>query len=286
MEAWKSIQDTIEYIEEHYQEELSVEVLSRVAHLSEFYYQRLFYRLVNKTVGEYIKLRRLEKAAVLLKQENTSILEVAVACGFNSHAHFTRVFKQVYGLTPDYYRNHSISLDHFVKPNLLLKYTMIDIGVPIIVEDMVLEINEQYIEEDQIYIGQSKQAPITELEQPKINILKELWNTIEVEENQIGVDILTPVDQNTFDYFVGIYSEVVKENKETRIMPKGKYIVCTYDAKDFETLVSSALTIASKYVYEVWLPNKQITPDSFLMQKYIRPFSETCCNELWAKVIE
>lgn len=45
MQAWEAIQRTVDYMEEHYEEELTIEQLSAIAHLSKFYYQRLFYRL-------------------------------------------------------------------------------------------------------------------------------------------------------------------------------------------------------------------------------------------------
>ena len=44
MQAWEAIQRTVDYMEEHYEEELTIEQLSAIAHLSKFYYQRLFYR--------------------------------------------------------------------------------------------------------------------------------------------------------------------------------------------------------------------------------------------------
>lgn len=42
MQAWEAIQKTLDYMEEHYEEELTIEQLSTIAHLSRFYYQRLF----------------------------------------------------------------------------------------------------------------------------------------------------------------------------------------------------------------------------------------------------
>lgn len=61
MHAWESIQITLDLIEANLSEEISINELANKANLSPFYYQRLFKRLVNKTVMEYIKLRRLAK---------------------------------------------------------------------------------------------------------------------------------------------------------------------------------------------------------------------------------
>ena len=70
MQAWDAIQKTLDYMEEHYDEELTIEQLSEIAHLSRFYYQRLFYRLVGYTVNDYLRSVRLKKAAGLLKRGN------------------------------------------------------------------------------------------------------------------------------------------------------------------------------------------------------------------------
>lgn len=68
MQAWEAIQKTLDYMEEHYEEELTIEQLSTIAHLSRFYYQRLFYRLTGYTVSEYLRSVRLKMAAGLLRR--------------------------------------------------------------------------------------------------------------------------------------------------------------------------------------------------------------------------
>ena len=58
MHAWEQIQESIEFIESHLGEELSIRDLAEKAALSPFYYQRLFRRLVKKPAAEYIRLRK------------------------------------------------------------------------------------------------------------------------------------------------------------------------------------------------------------------------------------
>ena len=74
MHAWEQIQLTLDFIEEHLNEDISTEYLAGLAALSPFYYQRLFRRLVKKPVGEYIKLRRMAKATELLLNKDQRIL--------------------------------------------------------------------------------------------------------------------------------------------------------------------------------------------------------------------
>jgi AraC family transcriptional regulator len=53
---------------------------------------------------EYLTLIRIRRGTDLLKRSSTSITEIAFACGFSDHAHFTRTFKRATGLTPTAYR--------------------------------------------------------------------------------------------------------------------------------------------------------------------------------------
>ena len=92
MHAWEAIEQSLAFIEENLTEEISTEELANTAGLSPFYFQRLFKRLVNKPVQEYVKLRRLAKAVESLSNTERRILDVALDYGFSSHANFTRVF--------------------------------------------------------------------------------------------------------------------------------------------------------------------------------------------------
>lgn len=160
MHAWEQIQQTIEFIEDHMNEEINIDNLAKLASLSPFYYQRLFSRLVKKPVAEYIKLRRMAKATEILLQKDKRILDIALDLGFSSHEHFTRTFKDTFGLTPDDYRKNPVALNRMTKPELLLHYTLIDEGVPLITEGIVLEINRKEITKPLYFTGIKKEIPV------------------------------------------------------------------------------------------------------------------------------
>ena len=145
MHAWEQIQITVDYIEEHLSEEIRINDLAKLASLSQFYYQRLFSRLVKRPVNEYIKMRRLAKASEALRNRNKRILDIALDFGFSSHETFTRAFKDTFGMTPEEYRANPVRLNSFVKPQLLLNYTLVDENVPLVAEGIVLEITRRTI---------------------------------------------------------------------------------------------------------------------------------------------
>jgi len=145
MHAWEAIEQSLTFIEEHLAEEISTEELANTVGLSPFYFQRLFKRLVNKPVQEYVKLRRLATVIENLKNTEQKILDVALDYGFSSHANFTRAFKETYGITPEKYRRDLPMLNTFDKPEVSMNYVLVDDGVPLVVGNIVLEIQRKDI---------------------------------------------------------------------------------------------------------------------------------------------
>ena len=160
MHAWEQIQKTIDYIEEHISEEITIEELAEIAALSPFYFQRLFKRLVRKPVMEYIKLRRLARATEELLKRDKRILDIALDLGFSSHEHFTRCFKETFGVTPEEYRRSPVTVNTMTKPQLMLQYTLVDEGVPLICDDIVLEITRRKLEAPEDFIGMEMKLPV------------------------------------------------------------------------------------------------------------------------------
>ena len=78
MYAYENIEMSLNYIEQHLSEKIETEKLAEIACLSTFYYQRLFKKLVKKSVQEYIKLRRL---AMVITELNNSEERILVLFG-------------------------------------------------------------------------------------------------------------------------------------------------------------------------------------------------------------
>jgi AraC family transcriptional regulator len=94
----------LRYIDEHVDDDLSVEVLSRVAGLSRFHFQRQFSRLFGLTVRAYVELVRMRRASTQLAFRDDRILDVALDAGYGSHEAFTRAFARALGHAPSEFR--------------------------------------------------------------------------------------------------------------------------------------------------------------------------------------
>ncbi|GAA4149733.1 AraC family transcriptional regulator [Chryseobacterium ginsenosidimutans] len=91
-------------IEAHLFSQLTIEELAQHNNLSVSSFKREFAKLYNDTPANYIKTKKLEKAAELLSVSNERISDIAFECGFNDLANFTRSFSEKYNISPTKYR--------------------------------------------------------------------------------------------------------------------------------------------------------------------------------------
>jgi AraC family transcriptional regulator len=102
--AW--LNRVLDWMNDEYCCTLTLTQASELARVHPVHIARSFRRLLGCTFREYLTLIRLRRATDLLKGLSANITEVALACGFSDHAHFTRTFKGATGLTPTAYRTH------------------------------------------------------------------------------------------------------------------------------------------------------------------------------------
>lgn len=96
-------------IEAHLFSQLSIEELAQHTNLSLSSFKREFAKLYNDTPANYIKTKKLEKAAGLLLASDERITDIAFDCGFNDLANFTKSFGEKYHTTPTNYRLNQIA---------------------------------------------------------------------------------------------------------------------------------------------------------------------------------
>jgi AraC family transcriptional regulator len=93
------------YIEEHLQDNLSLEELARETRYSRGHLLRMFRAATGKTPHQYLTERRIERAKGMLQEaEEISLTNIAAWCGFSSQSHMTRVFREQVGVTPSVFR--------------------------------------------------------------------------------------------------------------------------------------------------------------------------------------
>lgn len=91
-------------IDTHLFSQISIEELAQLNNLSLSSFKREFAKLYNDTPANYLKAKKLEKAAELLSLSDKRISEIAFDCGFNDLANFNKSFRSKYSITPKNYR--------------------------------------------------------------------------------------------------------------------------------------------------------------------------------------
>lgn len=101
----RRMQHVVDHIDAHLGEPLALADLAAVAHFSPFHFHRLFAVWMGETLGDYLRRRRLEVAALrLLTQPRTPVLGIALMVGFGSGEAFARAFKLRFQRSPTEWR--------------------------------------------------------------------------------------------------------------------------------------------------------------------------------------
>ena len=98
------MQETLDFIHGHFQEEISLETLARTAHLSEGQFCRSFRQVTGYTPFTYLKRYRLLQSCVYLTETDKKISEICLLCGFNNISYFNREFLKMMQMKPSAYR--------------------------------------------------------------------------------------------------------------------------------------------------------------------------------------
>ncbi len=96
-----------EYIMAHLTDDLSVQVLSDVFHVSRIDLYDVFKKAFNCTIAEFVKKCRLEKACSLLQETAFPVQKIAILCGIPDYNYFSKCFKKAYLLSPREYRKQT-----------------------------------------------------------------------------------------------------------------------------------------------------------------------------------
>ena len=94
-----------DYVEDHLTEQIPLRDLAAIAGMSTFQLVRRFKDATGLPPHQFVTRRRIERAKQLLSEPDSSVLEVALACGFASPSHFAQAFRLVTGVTPRSYRS-------------------------------------------------------------------------------------------------------------------------------------------------------------------------------------
>ncbi|NLG82008.1 MAG: helix-turn-helix transcriptional regulator [Bacilli bacterium] len=110
----KAVSRMQEYINNHIDEEITIDDVTKTAGYSKYYAMRIFKELTGRSIYETIRALRLTKAAKTLQSVDEKVIDVAMSYGYESHDGFTRAFFHQFGLTPQKYHEEVPPIKWFI----------------------------------------------------------------------------------------------------------------------------------------------------------------------------
>lgn len=101
------IKEALTYMEQNFQNDISVEDIAATCGLNRSYFGKIFKEALGKTPQEFLLNYRMIKASELLKLTGLSIGDISNAVGYANQLHFSRAFKNMYGMAPREWRNQN-----------------------------------------------------------------------------------------------------------------------------------------------------------------------------------
>jgi AraC-like DNA-binding protein len=101
------IQEAIHYMEQNFQNDISIEEIAAVCGINRSCLGKIFRNSIGRSPQEFLMNYRMVKATELLKLTTLSIADIGTAVGYGNPLHFSRAFKNVYGVSPREWRNEN-----------------------------------------------------------------------------------------------------------------------------------------------------------------------------------
>ncbi|MGW6443954.1 AraC family transcriptional regulator [Lentzea sp. NPDC055074] len=240
-------------IEDDLEGEVDVKVLARIAETSEYHLRRMFSALAGIPLSEYIRRRRLTKAANEVLSGRGSLLDIAVRWGYGSNEAFARAFKAMHGVGPQEARASKKAL----QSQQILTFRLVVEGST--------SMEYRVVEKDAFrVVGRGTRVPLVHLGMnpaivefvkgigmPALDRMKALGDgepagMLSLTFNQEGVE-----EGDMLDYFQGVVtSQEAPEDMETLDVPKNTWAVFTASGPYPETI-----QYMWRDVYTQWFPS-------------------------------
>ncbi len=263
-----------EYIEKNLTKTISLKELADFSGYSPWHVGHMFKEISGKSPYEYIRLRRLTKAALLMRDENIKVIDVALDFVFDSQEGFTRAFTKEFGISPYKYHKQTPPIKLFVPPKVYDNYRALHY-VPVKKERMdevMKTVFVQIIErpERKCLLKRGKQAKeyFEYCEEVGCDVWNVLTSVKEALYEPIGMWMPQNLRGNTSEYVQGVevpmgYDKAVPEGYEIIVLPPCSMMVFQgepYEDEKFSEAIGEVWEHIDKFNPELygyqWAPEK------------------------------
>lgn len=276
----------IDYIEEHLTDDLSLEVISRYAGVSDYHFRKIFFYLSGLTLSEYIKNRKLSEASMdLLHGEK--VTDVALKYGYQSLDGFTRAFKKWSGFLPSDVIKKGISKSFpklsfviTVKGGINMEFRIVEMpafnlaGVSKRVPMQFEGVNNEIVK-----LAQS----ITQEQREEMHALKNI-EPYEIVNASYEADFNFLKEEGYLTHLIGVLTTETKISDKLDVVPVN---ACTWAVFPNEGPFPSTLQETMAKTYSEWLPSSDyevINAPSFSFTKMDKERKDYAYSEVWIPV--
>ena len=128
------IQNAVNYVENHLYEKLDIEDIAKAAFMSQSSFYLIFSNILDTTIKDYIRKRRLSLSAYDLIHSKSSVLDVALKYQYCTSESYSRAFKKLFGISPKKYKEINLFVNVF--PRVALNYNNLSGGDVMISKEM------------------------------------------------------------------------------------------------------------------------------------------------------
>jgi AraC family transcriptional regulator len=250
MEWLNKWNDALGYIEDHLDNKIDYEKLAKIASCSSFHFRRMFSYIANISLGEYVKKRRMTKAAFDLQSTNEKIIDIAFKYGYDSPTSFNRAFQSVHGMPPKKAREKSVVLTAF--PRITIKISVkgeVEMKYKIVTKQAFNAVGlkrhyEMDIEENFMDIPLFWQQAVKDGLLPRLSAINsgDPCGILGISTCMNGVD---------FDYYIA----VATEQKTPDDMISYTVPSCTWAVFDCVGAMPNSIQDLQKRIVSEWLPS-------------------------------
>ena len=253
-EAVRVMQD---YISEHLMEEITIEDLADAVNFSPSYARRIFEANLNMTPAVYVRRLKLSRSALWLRDENVSVLKVAMDWGFGSVDGYQRAFRREFGCNPKEYSTSPIPVWLFTP------YLIMDNERKVSKMSEIRNVFIQVIEKPARKVIIKRGIKATEYFSYCKEVGCDVWGLLTSIKSISGEPVCLWLPKElrkpvTNEYVQGVeveadYNGIIPEGFEIIDLPAAKYLLFRGEPFDQENYVSA--------ITEIWDAEKKYNPE-------------------------
>lgn len=247
----KQINDTLNYIEDHLYEDVTLDRLAEICICSKSHLSKMFLMTTGMGIMEYIRGRRLTKAVVDLKRER-KVIDVALDCGYETPEAFTKAFKKFHKIPPSKVAHYEGSLQAMMPLSFSLE---VKGDVPM---------NYKIMNKEAFDVVGIKKSVTTE-DGANFKIIPAFWQEVMMDGSfekiakssgplgTMGVMKDYNPETGIFNYYIACEGQAVEGlETETFQVPQGKYAVFTSVGP-----LPEAIQATTKKIYSEFFPGTE-----------------------------